>query len=96
MMRKETRKHLMQPIDIDSVRQEGETNMFFTVDMTENLSNKEIIRIIDRELGMSYRKDYLRMVDGVYVSKARRDEVKEEILRILKENGVEEGPFHQE
>ena len=70
--------------------------MFFTVDMTENLSNKEIIRIIDRELGMSYRKDYLRMVDGVYVSKARRDEVKEEILRILKENGVEEGPFHQE
>ncbi len=86
----------MQPIDIDSVRQEGETNMFFTVDMTENLSNKEIIRIIDRELGMSYRKDYLRMVDGVYVSKARRDEVKEEILRILKENGVEEGPFHQE
>ena len=57
----------MQPIDIDSVRQEGETNMFFTVDMTENLSNKEIIRIIDRELGMSYRKDYLRMVDGVYV-----------------------------
>ena len=96
MMRKETRKHLMQPIDIDSVRQEGETNMFFTVDMTENLSNKEIIRIIDRELGMSYRKDYLRMVDGVYVSKARRDEVKEEILRILKENGVEEGAFHQE
>jgi hypothetical protein len=95
-LRNESRKNLMHPIDIDSVRQEGEKNMVFISNESDIMANKEIIRIINMSLDMSYRKDYLRMIDGVYVSKSRREEVKSEIVRILRENGIEEGPFHQE
>lgn len=95
-LRNESRKNLMHPIDIDSVRQDGEKNMVFISNESDIMANKEIIRIININLDMSYRKDYLRMIDGVYVSKSRREEVKAEIVRILRENGIEEGPFHQE
>ena len=95
-LRNESRKNLMHPIDIDSVRQDGEKNMVFISNESDIMANKEIIRIININLDMSYRKDYLRMIDGVYVSKSRREEVKAEIVRILRENGVEEGPLHQE
>tara|TARA_R110000744_G_scaffold99106_1_gene191456 strand:+ start:306 stop:860 length:555 start_codon:yes stop_codon:yes gene_type:complete len=92
-LRNESRKNLMHPIDIDSVRQEGEKNMIFVSNESDIMANKEIIRIIDMHLDISCRKDYLRMIDGVYVSKARREEVKSEIVRILGENGIEERPF---
>jgi len=44
-----------------------------------------LITIIDKKLHVSYRKDYLKMRDGMYVSKTRREEVCKELQEILKE-----------
>jgi DNA-directed RNA polymerase specialized sigma subunit len=85
VQRNNVRKFLLFPIDIDSVRQEGEGNMSTSDKFIADVELKELMTIIDRKLSVSYRKDYLKMRDGVYVSKTRREEVCEEIQKIIKE-----------
>ena len=79
------RKFLIYPIDIDSVRQDGEKNMSTSDKFIDDVELKELMVLIDKNLHVLYRKDYLKMRDGVYVSKIRREEVCGEIQKILKE-----------
>ena len=72
---------LMRPIDIDSVTEdEGPTDNFFLNKM--NLA--ELKRKIDDAMPVELRGDYLRMMDGVYVSKQKKDKIKE----FLRELGI--------
>ena len=85
VQRNNVRKFLIYPIDIDSVRQDGEKNMSTSDKFIDDVELKELMVLIDKNLHVSYRKDYLKMRDGVYVSKVRREEVCGEIQKILKE-----------
>ena len=85
VQRNNVRKFLIYPIDIDSVRQDGEKNMSTSDKFIDDVELKELMVLIDKNLQVTYRKDYLKMRDGVYVSKIRREEVCGEIQKILKE-----------
>ena len=86
-----TKKFLMEPIDINSVRDEHENNMRLDDSFVNNIEDQELLDIIDTYLDVGLRADYLRILNGVYVPKPRREQIYNEINRILKENNHEEG-----
>ena len=47
-------------------------------------------KIIDSKIPASLRLDYLRMINDVYITKQRREEIIETINEILQENGYYE------
>ena len=51
-----------------------------------SLENSEIINIIDKELPIEYRSDYLKIMNDVHVSKKRKDEIVSIIQEILEGN----------
>jgi len=85
------KKFLMDPIDISSVRDEHEDNMRLDDDFVADVEDKELFDLVDTNLDVSLRGDYLRILHGVYVPKPRREQIYDEINRILKENKYEEG-----
>ena len=86
-----SKKFLMEPLDISNIRDEKEDNMRVEDDFVIDFQQQEVLRIIDQNLDVSLRSDYLRIKDGVYVPKPRRKQIYEEIDMILRENGYEEG-----
>ena len=54
-------------------------------DYIENVDISDIKNIIDKELPMAYRSDYLKIINNVYVPKKRRAEVLS-VLKQLVEN----------
>ena len=86
-----TKKFLMEPIDISSVRDEHENNMRLDDSFVNNIEDQELLDIIDTYLEVGLRADYLRILNGVYVPKPRREQIYNEINRILKENSHEKG-----
>jgi hypothetical protein len=87
VQRNNVRKFLLFPIDIDCVKQDRERNMSTSNRFVDDVELKELMTIVDKHLSVDFRKDYLKMRDGVYVSKIRRDEVCGEIRGILDEKG---------
>ena len=86
-----SKKFSMEPLDISNIRDEKEDNMRVEDDFVIDFEQQEVLRIIDQNLDVSLRSDYLRIKDGVYVPKPRRKQIYEEIDMILRENGYEEG-----
>ena len=86
-----TKKFLMEPIDISSVRDEHENNMRLDDSFVNNIEDQELLDIIDTYLDVGLRADYLRILNVVYVPKPRREQIYNEINRILKENSHEKG-----
>ena len=86
-----TKRFLMEPLDIDNIRDEFENNMRETDDFIKIIEDNELFTLIDESLDVSFRSDYLRIRHGVYVAKPRREAIYREIRNILKENGYEEG-----
>tara|TARA_R100001244_G_scaffold50734_1_gene44388 strand:+ start:39 stop:584 length:546 start_codon:yes stop_codon:yes gene_type:complete len=86
-----SKKHLMEPLDITNIRDESEKNMRLTDDFIEDVADKEILNIIDEHLDVIFRADYLRIRDGTYVPKPRREQIIKEINEILRGYGHEEG-----
>jgi hypothetical protein len=81
----------MEPINIDNVVDYSSDSMKQGDDFIEDIHKKEYLEFIDRNLDISLRGDYLRMLHGVHVPKPRRDEIIETIQDLLKENLDEEG-----
>ena len=58
----------------------------------DDLETKTMVEAINEYLPASIRMDYLRMINDVYITKQRRDEVLEVVEGILREHGFyEEG-----
>ena len=74
-----------------NVRDEHERNMRENDDFIEIIANEELIQLIDENLDVCFRSDYLRMRDGAYVAKPRREQIINEIEEILGDSGFEEG-----
>jgi DNA-directed RNA polymerase specialized sigma24 family protein len=86
-----SKKFLMEPLDISNIRDESEKSMRISDSFIEDTDNQELLDIIDEELDVSLLADYLRVRHGAYVPKPRRRQIIEEICHILKEHGYEEG-----
>ena len=86
-----SKKYLMEPLDISNIRDEFEDNMKVDDDFISSIENKELLNLIDEHLEVTLRADYLRILHNVYVSKPRREQIYVEIKRILGEHDNEEG-----
>jgi DNA-directed RNA polymerase specialized sigma24 family protein len=81
-----TKRFLMEPLDIDNIRDEHERNMRGEENIVDELAKKELMDIVDTSLDMGLRGDYLRILHGVYVPKPRREQIYEAIMQILREH----------
>ena len=86
-----SKKFLMDTLDIANIRDEKEKNMRLEDDFIDKIAIEELLEIIDEHLDVSLRSDYLRIRDGTYVPKPRREQIIEEITQILRDCGYEEG-----
>ena len=86
-----SKKFLMDTLDITNIRDEKEKNMRLEDDFIDKIAIEELLEIIDEHLDVNLRSDYLRIRDGTYVPKPRREQIIEEITQILKDCGYEEG-----
>jgi hypothetical protein len=82
LTRNTSKKSLMRPMDTavlaDDLMQESSN-------VIENVQFSEIQTLIDKMLPVELRTDYLRMLDGIAIPKARKMRVREAILTILRE-----------
>ena len=67
-----SKRYLMDTLDISNIRDEKEKSMRLDDSFIENIANQELLDIIDEHLSVSFRSDYLMVIDGAYVPKPRR------------------------
>jgi len=84
------KKHLMEPIDIDNVNCNNETNAYEYQNLHERLELDEIFILINQHLEIHLRADYLRMLEGLHVPKPKRETIEGRIIEILQEYGYDE------
>lgn len=82
------KKGLMSTTDAASVDEDTECGFHVESDPHNETNTKEIFNIIDKNLPIQYRKDYIKMYYGVTVPKRKRDEIIDVIRRILVKNGI--------
>jgi DNA-directed RNA polymerase specialized sigma24 family protein len=58
-----------------------------TRDMVSMTTNSEMATLIDTKLGPKWRADYLKIINDVYVPRKQRQDVLDQIERILVEGG---------
>lgn len=87
LRRNSTKQNLMKPLAIGFVSDEAEATMRLPDDTSEGAEASELRALLDRELPVELRRDYLQMLDGAPVPKARRQRVREAVLAIMRERG---------
>ena len=55
-----------------------------------DIENKDIVDLVNKYLPAQVRMDYLKIINDVYVTKQRREEIIDMILEILEEHGYHE------
>jgi len=86
MARNNTKKNIMQPVTINSI---NENSKEITInDLLSNISNKEIIKIIDQNISIKNRPIFLKLLGGSKVPKAEVNKLVKEIKKILKDHDI--------
>jgi hypothetical protein len=84
------KKNLTHTIEFNLVSDKG-NNIGYSNELTSDINTKEILELIDKQLSLTLRKPYLKMIAGDKVSKKDRLDVEAAILEILKEHKYELG-----
>lgn len=79
-----TKKNLLSPIDIDVVKVEGESNMI-DYDPVDTLDLQELVEHINKHLPAQYRRDYLKMKEGMHIPKSRKLEIESIVKKLMDE-----------
>lgn len=83
------KKNLIEPLPMDSIKDEHEKSMWCKIDFINDFSAKEIFQLIDDKLPIELRADFLRLKQGAKIPKNRKDKVEQHIITILEEAGYE-------
>jgi len=84
--RNDSKKNIMKPIGIDSINENSKE--ITNDDLSRHISNKEIINIIDENISIKNRPQFLKLLGG---SKVPKNEIKRlliEIQKILKDHDI--------
>jgi DNA-directed RNA polymerase specialized sigma24 family protein len=89
--RRQTRGRLARPVGIDNVFVEGESRMKADSIVESEAEMKELRSLIDAQLPIEFRADYLRLRAGLWASIPipRRRAVRQKVAEILRAAGVE-------
>jgi DNA-directed RNA polymerase specialized sigma24 family protein len=88
----EARKKLAQPSQLeyeDKIIDDANENTY------DGLDIKDMINAIDKHIPASVRMDYLKIINDIYITKQRREEIIDIIKSILQEHGYHENGTHQ-
>lgn len=88
--RNTTKQNIMKPLDMSNVSDESENNMREESSVIDDTIGSELRTLLDREIPVDLRKDYLQMLDGKRIPKGRREKVREAVLIIIKDKGYAE------
>ena len=55
----------------------------------DDLFTRDIINLLDEELHVQFREDWIRFTNNLKLPKIRRERLLQEIATILKENGID-------
>jgi DNA-directed RNA polymerase specialized sigma24 family protein len=83
------RVKIVQPAQLDYENNIVDNSNSFTMSY-DDIELKDISRLINQYIPAFMRMDYLRMINDVYITKQRKEEIIETILEILEENGYNE------
>jgi hypothetical protein len=81
--RNNTKKNLMKPVDIETSEHQSENNLL------DNISNNEILKIIEDNIHTKYRETYLKVKGGIKVTKNELVQLQKHIQSILKDHNYE-------
>jgi DNA-directed RNA polymerase specialized sigma subunit len=91
-VRNQTKRNIMEPIELSQVRDEEESGMRVKDTILDEIICKEIQELIEQRLPIHLRRDWLLCLHGSKISKSNRDKLKEAIDTILEEHhGSQEG-----
>jgi hypothetical protein len=94
MERNRAKKTIMEPLSISRKTGPGKehpsSNKVIVqkdnnCDIAEIVARRELLRIIDEHLPISYRVDYCRLLEGLSVAKPKREKLLEVIKEIIRE-----------
>ena len=85
----EERQKVYQPAQLDYEDYIVDEENKFSISY-EDMQSKEMVIIINKYLPAAMRMDYLKMINDVYITKQRREEVTACILELLEEHGYHE------
>jgi len=85
----ENRKKVFQPAQLDYEDHIIDEKDSFTTSYDE-IDTKNMIDVVDKNIPANIRLDYLKIVNDIYVPKARRQEIISTIKSILEEHGHDE------
>jgi hypothetical protein len=85
--RNSAKQNIMRPLDMGNISDESEGNMREDCVLTDDAIASELRAIIDKGLPVELRHDYLQMLDGKVIPKARREKVREAVLILISEKG---------
>jgi len=89
LSRNSSKKNLMSPIGISEVKNDKEGNMNISSSLLERLADKELLTLIDQNIPLELRLDYLRLKNGLKLPRPKRDAIIGSIKNILKENNLD-------
>jgi hypothetical protein len=73
----------MKPVDIETSEHQSENNLL------DNISNNEILKIIEDNIHTKYRETYLKVKGGIKVTKNELVQLQKHIQSILKDHNYE-------
>jgi hypothetical protein len=77
--------NLMSPVNLADMQNEENEVMAHDDDLNEFISQREFMQLIDENIPMEFRKDYLRLKNGIKLPKARRLALIDAIKTVLEE-----------
>jgi hypothetical protein len=77
------KRSLVEPLDVTEIYSREGSNY---VDTAESVMSKEVIATLDKYIPAHTRGDYRRLMEGVKLSKDRRNKVLEQIRDTLSEH----------
>lgn len=83
------KRNLTHTLEYGQVNAVSEKNMGYGDEMIENINSNEILDIIDQELPIELRKNYLKMLAGERIPKKDRMIVEDMVIKIIKQNKYE-------
>lgn len=93
-IRNMAKKSLMQPVDISLISAGSSSHK--SVNLDNQLDFSSLKDLIDKELPVELRADYLRMLGGERVAKPRKNKVRKAVLKILEGRNNGQGDKRQE
>jgi len=80
-----SKQNLNNPLDISGVNPDNESSLVEKFDVIDAVETVELQQLVDKNLPIKYREDYLKIKAGVYVNKSIRQEIESIILNIINE-----------